>query len=195
MRTVAISLLVGVGAIASATNLTGTLSVDNQFSFYISDDDSQLGTLITSSTDWTNPTAINVSLKDGQDLFIHVVGFNDGGPDMFIGTFNLSDTGFEFANGGQMLNTDLTNWKGNTTGFGNAMSTPLDYGPSGTSPWGSLNGIDSGAHFIWMDPQDGVNVNNYFSTKITANAVPEPISASALGVGFLGLLARRRKRN
>jgi hypothetical protein len=150
--------------------------------------------LVASSTDWTSPTNFNISLNSGTTYFLHVVGFNDGGPDMFIGQFGLSDTGFSFSNGNQSLVTNTTDWKGNMTGFGNAMSTPLDFGPSGTSPWGSLAGMNPDAHFIWMDPNENVGLNNYFTTKITPNAVPEPASMLALGIGGLGLIARRRRR-
>src|SRR2546421_43057 len=101
MRYLAFVLLCLGGAIASATNLTGTVSVDNQFSLYLSTDDSQLGSLVTSSTNWTSPTTLNVSLNPGTTYFLHVVGFNDGGPDMFISSLALSDSGFSFSNGGQ----------------------------------------------------------------------------------------------
>ena len=194
MRYVVLTLILGAGAIAAATDLSGRISVDNEFSMYLSTDDSQLGTLIGSSTDWTNPVNFSVSLTSGTTYYLHVVGVNDGGPDMFIGTFDLSDTGFSFSNGGQHLTTDTTNWQGNLTGFGNAYSTPLDYGQDGLSPWGNLN-MDPNARFIWMDGTDASSVNNYFTTKITPNAVPEPATMCALGLGALGLMARRKRRS
>ena len=193
MRYIAFVLILSAGAFAAATDLTGHVSVDNEFSLYLSTDDSQLGTFVTNSTDWTTPTDFTVSLNPGTTYFLHVVAVNDGGPDMFIGTFGLSDTGFSFSNGGQSLNTDTINWKGNLTGFGNAYSTPLDYGTTGQSPWGTL-GMDANAHFIWMDINNGTAVNNYFTTTITPNAVPEPTSMSALALGAIGIIARRRRR-
>lgn len=195
MRTLALACVFVFGGVAAASSLSGTISVDNEFSLYLSTNDSQLGNLVTSSTNWTSPTSFNVSLTPGTTYFLHVVGFNDGGPDMFVGSFNLSDTNFSFSNGTQALDTNTTDFKGNLTGFGNTYSTPLDFGPSGTSPWGSLAGINSTAHFIWMDPNENVNLNNYFTTKITSSAVPEPATCAALAIGALGLLARRRPRN
>src|SRR5689334_3119442 len=113
MRHIAIGLLFCLGAFASATNISGTVSVDNEWSVYLSTDDSQLGTLISGGTDWTSPQSFNVSLTSGHDYFLHVVGFNDGGPDMFIGSFSLSDAGFQFANGFQNIDTDTSHWVGN----------------------------------------------------------------------------------
>ena len=193
MRYLALCAVFIWGAFAAATDLSGRVSVDNEFSLYLSTDDSQLGSLIGSSTDWTTPINFNLSLNTGTTYYLHVVAFNDGGPDMFIGTFGLSDANFKFANGTQALNTDTTNWQGNLTGFGNAYSTPLDYGQDGIAPWGTLN-MDPNARFIWMDPNNGVDVNNYFTTKITPSAVPEPASMAALSLGALGLMARRKKR-
>ena len=193
MRTLALCLFVSLGGVAAATDLTGTLTVDNDFTAYLSTSDSVLGTQIASGNNWGSPQSFSVSLTPGTTYFLHVVGFNEGGPDMFIGSFGLSDSNFSFSNGTQSLDTNTTDWKGNLTGFGNATSTPLDYGPSGTSPWGNFTGINSTAHFIWMDGTNAVDVNNFFTTKITANAVPEPGSMAALAFGGLGLLARRRR--
>jgi len=195
MRTLALACVFFLGGVAVASSLSGTVSVDNEFSLYLSNSDSQLGNLVGSGNNWPSPLSFSVSLTPGSTYFLHIVGFNDGGPDMFIGSFSLSDTSFKFSNGSQALDTNTTDWKGNLTGFGNAYSTPLDFGANGTSPWGTLPGINSGAHFIWMDPNENVNLNNYFTEKITPNAVPEPATTAALAMGALGLLARRRRRS
>ena len=196
MRYLALTCVFVWGAIASATDLSGTLTADNDFSAYISTDDSQLGNLVSSGSAWGTPQSFDVSLTPGKTYYLHVVAFNEGGPDMFAGSFSLSDANFSFSNGTQSLDSDLGDWKGNLTGFRNAYTSPLNYGVNDNNgTWGTLGGINKTAHFIWMDDTNGTDVNNYFTTKITPNAVPEPATLTALGLGALALVRRRRNRS
>jgi len=84
---------------AEATTLSGNLTADNLFDAYISTDDTVLGTLITSGNSW--PTTVSFSgqaLTAGVTNYLHIVATDQGKPDMFIGSFSLSDSLFHFAN-------------------------------------------------------------------------------------------------
>lgn len=108
-----VALLVISCIAASATTISGTVTVDNAFYLYISTSDATLGTLVTSGNNW--PAAVNfgpLSLTPGTTYYLHVEGIDYGGPNGLLGEFTLSDNSFQFANGTQTLLTDTTNWRG-----------------------------------------------------------------------------------
>lgn len=180
---------------ASATTLSVHMTVDNVFNTYISTSDAVLGTLIGSGSNWPSTFTFSGALTSGVTNYLHIVGVDQGPPAMFIGDFSLSDTGFGFSNGTQLLVTNTTNWGFSNVGFGGSYGTPLDEGPQGTSPWGSFPSINSAARFIWANPACG-NCTVYFSTAITPNAVsnvPEP-STSALFIAGFALVSLRLTR-
>lgn len=183
----------GVDASNAATTLSGDMTVDNLFSAYLSTNDSVLGTLfqIDSDANWQTPQSFSgVALTPGVTNYLHIIGTDQGPPQMFIGDFTLSDSGFKFANGGQFLVTDTTNWKADPGGglWAAPTGTPVDVG---NSPWGGFALIDSSALHIWASP---VTFQAYFSTAITPTAaIPEPSTWMLLLSGFGVLLLGRRR--
>ena len=180
----------------SATTLSVNMTVDDAFNTYISTSDAVLGTLIGSGTSWPTTVTFSSLLTPGVTNYIHVVAVDYIAPAMFIGDFSLSDTGFIFANGTQLLVTDTANWGASSSGFGGAYSTPSDLGPQGTLPWGTFAGINSGARFIWSENPTCGDCTRYFSAAITPTAaagVPEP-TTFALFIAGLALVVLRQTR-
>jgi|GEM_PF-767175 len=161
------------GAAASATELNGTLNVDNRFEAYISTDDSVQGTFLGSGTDWPTTYSIASTLNPGQDYFLHVRGIDEGGRAGFLGDFQLSGADHTFANGLTTLDTNITNWVVSTTGW-SAYQPASAYGANGVSPWGNRASTTSSAQWIWSSNNDADNLV-YFSTRIVAQ-IARPIA-------------------
>ena len=190
---------------AHATTITGTLAVDDLFTLYLSTSDSQLGTQLLSGNGWNLPFTLNpVQLSSGDTYFLHVIGRNTGGDQGFIGSFTVSDTDFEFANGTQSLNTNADDWKASVSDqFGTLppTDTPLVEAFYGSVPWGFVSGIDPSASWIWSNPIDAGYVT--FSTQISyvgppvnpPAATPEPATFAMMGGVLMALpwLIRRKK--
>jgi hypothetical protein len=195
---------------ANATTLSAALTVDNAFYAYISTDNTVLGTLVASGNDWgATSTLSDYSLTPGQTYYLQVEAINYGGPGGFIGQFDLSDTGFQFANGSQAILTDTTDWLAiyNNANFDPSAQQPwvtptgsvYSVGTNGVGPWGPVSGIDGNAD--WIDATvDGLNdcqnCTVDFSTTITSNssAAPEPGTLGLLGGALTGLLTLVRRR-
>jgi hypothetical protein len=184
---------------AGATTLSGNLTADDNFTAYLSTDDSVLGTAIASGTSWPTTVSFTNALTSGVTNYLHIVAGNTGGPDMFIGDFSLSDSLFKFANGTQSLVTNTTDWRSavGTVAWFAPSGTPLDLGADGTSPWGNRP-TDDNAHFIWRDPNNQVGGDSaFFSTTITsvaATPLPAALPFFLSALGGLGLLARKKRR-
>jgi hypothetical protein len=194
---------------ALATVLTGSLTADNRFVAYISNNDAVLGTEIANGNNWQATYNLSTPLTTGT-YYLHIVGFNDGGPaspgsnpDAIIGSFRLSDANFKFTNGTQTLLTNsTTDWRASdsssNTWFAPA-GTPLSFGPNaGSNIWFNNTGsarpnIDNNAQWIWSAP-DATGMA-FFSTTISMSAVPEPSTWAMMILGFaaVGFMAYRRK--
>ena len=126
-----------VGGQARATTITGHMTADNLFSFYVSTDDAVAGTLVGSGNDWSASYTLSAELTPGVTNYIHVQATDQGSPQGFIGDFSLSDGGFQFANGTQLLLTTPAQWSLSFTGFGqNNESSITSVGMNGVGPWG-----------------------------------------------------------
>ncbi len=141
-------------------NLLAKISVDNSFSFYISENDTLLGTLIGTGNAWETTYEFSTQIRDNQTYFIHVVGVDVGSVAGFAGRFNFSNTGFKFADGSDVLDTaDVSKWKVSRTGFGQDYETPTLVNYAWTS---FMNGRS-----IWTNYGYDTNVTRYFSSQIT----------------------------
>lgn len=176
-------------ATGNATVLTFAGTADDAFNAYISTDPYTQGTLFANGTYWGNTYTGSLALTDGVTNYLHVDAWDVGGvPSMFIGQASLSDTSFWFDNNTQFAVSDTTLWSASIVSLGGTTTSITDIGINGAGPWGSRPGIDSSAHFIWT-PGD-VGTHRYFTLKI--NTVPEPASLSAVVLGGIALLRRRK---
>jgi hypothetical protein len=195
---------------AHAATLSGDLTADNAFFAYISTSPSSLGTPLTNGnalgTDFnftSNPLA-------NQTYYLNIEAINYGGPGGFIGSFTLTGPNFQFANGGQTLSTDTTNWSG-TYNNGNSDYTASQswVTPTGgvaqmTYPWSTPGAIASGALWIWPSDSSSAGLSCGYCTVdlqtvitytgVSATPLPAALPLFAGGLGVIGLLARRRKR-
>lgn len=194
----------------TTTNDNGTahMTVDNHYDFYMSSNDSTLGTLLMSSVtlgneqDWQSAESGTGTVGPG---YLHIVarndrdGWNYAG---FLGDFTLNTPNLHFSNGTQSIVTvaNPNLWTVYTDHFGGTQAGLVDFGVNDGTPntWtnangGPIAGISPNAHWIWTaNPTDG-DVR-YFSTKITAT--PEPIGAAlfVMGAGALGIIKSRRNK-
>ena len=151
------------------TTFSGKLTADNTFKIYISTDDSVLGTFLGGGNDWGTGFTFNAaSLTQGSTNYVHVVAVNEGGPGGLLGSFNLSDSNFVFANGSTVENTTAADWKVSLTGFGSGYTTPVNEGLNGVGPWGTLNGISSSSNWMWNYESHNLSDTNteYFSMAV-----------------------------
>ena len=202
-------------AVASAATLDMTLTADNQFSVYLSSDDATLGTLLGSSSVWQSPVTISTDLT-GPIEYIHIVATNwtdDTGypqygvgtpygtgnnPDALLGQFSVSG-GYVFGNGQTTLltgpagilavqATDSTTWTTPTL-------APVVDAQNGSGIWGGpLPGISSSAYWIWSNPDDG-DYADFSIAIVDPTPLPATLPLFAGGLGLLGYVAGRRKRN
>jgi hypothetical protein len=188
----------GVQAQADAF-LSGNLTADNGFYAFISTDDAVLGTQIASGDNWGSTYSFNnVNLVAGQNYYLHIEAIDWGQPEAFIGSFNLSNSEFTFANATQTLVTDTANWTAsqgtvpNNTQAIQPWAVPVGVAVAlagnGGGPWGAHNAIDANAEWIWSSTYNGTAL---FSTQITATSSPVPLPPALLmfasglvGMGF-----------
>jgi len=183
----ALCLVSSISAVQAA-QLTSDMTTDDTFSYYISSDDTQLGTLIGSGNSWSTTYTFTTDISSSS--YLHVVAADTSGVIAgFIGNFQLSDSNYSFSNGMQTLLTDASHWSVSATGFGQNYQTPtaFAYNAEAPSPWGFRTGISGNASWIWTNSGHDLFTTRYFSTPITA--VPEPVTCMSLIAGIVCLLA------
>jgi len=161
-----VSLYACLTGSALGTTLTANMTADDEFSLYLSTDDSQIGTLIGSGSDWATTYTLTADLTPGVTNYIHVVAADTyqyiAG---FLGDFTISDASFKFANGTQNLLTGAEYWSISDSGFAVGYYAPSVLGTNGDFPWGPLSGISPSASWIWSD--QGLDFSTrYFSAEI-----------------------------
>lgn len=178
---------------ASTATLKGNLTVDDAFTAYLSTNDSAAGTPLVSGDYWPLVQSFSTPLSPGHTYYLHIFAQDVfGPPSAFLGSFELSGTGFIFANGSQSLVSDSTNWGVNATGFGFAFNTPYDgFGTNGVEPWGTMSNIASEAHWIWTGPS-GTAGEAYFTTTISPIPEPQVWAMLIAGFGLLGFMVRHK---
>jgi hypothetical protein len=189
---VASLLALTVASAAYATDLSFNATCDNGFYMYLSTDPNVQGTQIAYHNDWFTAYSDTVTLNPGTQ-YLHVFGFDQGGPAGFIGDFSLSDTNFYFANGTQSLLTNTTDWVVSATGFGPPTVVPTYFGLNngGNGTWSIVSGIVTNASWIWTADNNG-NDSAYFSTPIYSTSVPLPPAVLLLGSGLLTIVGWRK---
>ena len=204
--------LLSLSAAAQSATLSGTYTVDDYATVYLSTDLLADNSEIISDKPlelsgsglpigWMTPAFFaDVALVPGQSyyLLVHAQNFAlASSPAMFVGEFDITGSGFVFGNGQQRLLTNTTDWMVNETGFDAPSETPFSAGDN--TGWfpktGGFDGIAAEAQMIWPYEANfatGYGGSAYFIAQITA--VPEPETAFMLlaGLGLIGSIARRK---
>jgi hypothetical protein len=191
---IGVFVFVFAGTVQADTTLTSTISMDNGFVVYLSTSDTTAGTSFGAHNNWYTAYNDITTLTAGVDYYLHVYGYDQSGIAGFLGRFTLSGADHSFENNTTTLLTNTTDWKANNDGWtGVYIALPINLGiNNGGYSWQPIAGIDTNANWIWSG-NAWDNDAAYFSTKISATAVPIPAALPLLGSGlaFLGLLRRR----
>ena len=226
MTQLGIAGLLGLTAFTlSADTLSGTatLTADNHYGLYTGLSDASDLSFIgrnekgsngsTGGYNWSKPETWSVSLEAGQHFY--VLAWDDGGPQSWIGEFNFGSTtlysdaaNWEYtiatgANPG--TNGDVPNLAAVMEAIETGIWNPVTFEvANGTSPWGSIAGLDAEAKFIAADGfNDSVPSDTHYviyrnvDPLVAATSSPVPEAGTAVAGLALALLAgatARRRR-
>lgn len=159
--------------------ISGTLTVDNEFEWYISTDDNAQGNIVASGNNWTQSYSGAANLAAGQTYYIHVKATDVGGPEFFVGNFQLSG-GFEFANGTQTLRTNTAEWQVSNTGWNN-YGNPIFVGNSLYQwPWYGAVASFHPAQLIWAGSWNtSAGETKYFTAPIYPTSTGNNVTVTA----------------
>ncbi|MDX2213782.1 MAG: PEP-CTERM sorting domain-containing protein [Oculatellaceae cyanobacterium bins.114] len=237
ISTVAFFAVVGASLPAHAAQLSATVTADNHYGLYHGQADGSGLSFVgrneegdghipdanppipnaacSGAFNWQCPEswAFSVNPKD----HLYVIAWDDGGPQNWIGDFQLPDgslllsntTDWEYAiaSGSNPLNGSIPPLLSVATEIASASwQAPQASAPQGTAPWGIIPNISSSAQFIWHDTLADTSLSdaNYviFRSKAPVFSaptpppvgVPEPTTTAGLGLlGIAYLLSKRKK--
>ncbi|MGD0959216.1 MAG: PEP-CTERM sorting domain-containing protein [Methylomonas sp.] len=164
------SLLLIYASASSATTLTSQVNVDNGFKEYLSSSPTDLtnATLVQSGSNWTVTDSNNTATLSGSTEYLIIEALNWGGIGGLLGSFSLSNSNYEFANGTQSLVTGAADWtvamiESSTDTYTNNISGTYSNatveGINGVGPWGYESGVSSQASWI-SDATDGYGLQS-----------------------------------
>jgi hypothetical protein len=180
-------IFVATGAAQATTTLSGAFSADNGFEAFLSTDDAVLGAIyLGGGSNWQQATSFSTGLTQGQTYYLQIVADNQSGPgslaagnpDALLGSFNLSGSGFYFANEKQNFSTAVSGW---------SASPNLDasIGVNGEQLYASSGNwmFTPNSSPIWTVPNEtpitlGVNGGTDIWTSVNGGPIG-PISSSA----------------
>ncbi|PIE67756.1 MAG: hypothetical protein CSA23_02970 [Deltaproteobacteria bacterium] len=180
------------GTASAATTISTNMTVDNEFDFFISTNDSQPGVLVGYGDSWNTTYSFSYDLTLNTNYFIHIAAKDWGFVAGFIGEFTLSDNSFAFANNTQKLLTNVNDWTVYTDTFGGTPGATSE----ATYSWGTPTNIDSNADWIWTNNGNDTHTERYFSAEIiNMSQAPVPTTVLLFGSGLfiLALSIRRGK--
>ena len=185
---------------AHAVNIEVTVTVDNVYGIYWGTE-TEAQTFVAANNDWYSAETYSFDLP--SDKYIYVVCYTDDySYQGFLAQFTNNDEGYGFY-------SNDTEWEVAATGIDKDTNSPqptlnelteqiklanAGANPSlgwvdttvgavnGSSPWGSISGVDSSAHWVWYDsykdssssaPFTGFDHDEYLIFRIWVGS-PEP---------------------
>lgn len=173
-----------------ATVVSGTMSADNSFTFYINTIDGEAGaTTVGSGNNILQAyTLTSGALTPGVVNYLLISAYNFDGPAGFKGSFTLSDNAFTFADGTPSLLTNTSNWTVSKTGFGQGpvpASLGTDFYVAGANV----------ASPIWSNDQSA-GQTAFLSAQIIPTPEPSTYLLLCLSLSAVGFMRRQlRQKN
>jgi len=228
-----VGLLVAHPAHADAIKVS--MTVDNSYALFVGDR-SVATTFVGSDSNW--PSVESYSFNLARDAYLYVVTASDlTQAQGFLGQFENQTSGYKFYSQNPQWQVMATGLGPNAPYTGSAADLQLlskeiqdangggnpsqgwrsftAGGANGSSPWGTMRGIDALASWVWYaagscnpsnPTQGGCDAGEWLVFRIAVgatpenpnpdnpSAVPEPTSFALAGLGFALAAALRRKK-
>jgi hypothetical protein len=214
----AAALLLAASGAASGQTISATITADNHYAFYVSDDNgnftyiggNELGSGGSPGNyNWSLPEVWNIASAPTH-LYIAAWSDNRSAQGLLAQisfgdeTYHSGDAAWRVYHSFNDLGDGsahptagtVANWV-SLADTGNAWETPFVGGQNGSyGPWGMVPGITTDARWMWAG-NPGLNDPmltglGYGETLVFGIAIPTPGAAAVIGLG--GLLAFRRRR-